>query len=415
MKLNRSMLFIFVIIAVLLGACSFPAGQETGDQQGTDVADVVSEALTQEALEKIAKEDETPVVTETATEQPTNTAVPESPTPEPTPTKTTYRVGPTDFPEDVNPLTGLKLENPEIMNRMPVIVKVPNYPASGRPHGGLSAADIVFETWIGGGANRFLALYYGQDSDNIWPVRSVRIVDPEIAKLYHAVIAFSGGDPVKVLPKVLEIMGNEIVMEGVCPGICDNGRGDVTRLYADSAAITEYFQSRNIDPGEKPVLDGMLFTEDAPEGGKEASKATFYYSHLNVGEWVYDEESGKYLRWIEDGYTYEMIPLLDKNTKEQLAFSNFIMLFTPNVEIETQLIDIKIWGNYSGRRAVIFRDGKAYEAIWKTMDRKSPIQFYDTEGNPFPLKPGNTWIGITGELTPETVEGTEWRYEFRMP
>lgn len=91
------------------------------------------------------------------------------------------------------------------------------------------------------------------------------------------------------------------------------------------------------------------------------------------------------------------------------------MLYTPNIEIETQLIDIKIWDNVNGRRAVIFRDGKAYEAIWKTPDRKSPIRFYDLDGNLFELKPGNTWIAITGESTPETVDGTEWLYEFRMP
>ena len=406
--------FILVIIAMAVNACGFPKTSEAENQLNTEVAGNVSEALTQAAIEK--EPNPTPEATEVEpSEVPTETTVPETPSPVPLPTLAGYHVGPTDFPADVNPLTGLKLENPDIMKRLPVIVKVPNYPAYGRPHGGLSAADIVFETWIGGGSNRFLAMYYGNDSDQIWPVRSVRIVDPEIATLYHAVLAFSGGDPAKVLPKVLEIMGDKIMMEGVCPGICDNGRGDVTRLYADSAAISKHFQSRGVDPAEKPDLDGMLFSETVPEGGKPATKATFHFSKYNSGDWVYDEKSGKYLRWIEDGVTYEMIPLLDKNTKEQLAFSNFIMLFTPHIEIETQLIDIKVWDNFAGRRAVIFRDGKAYEATWKSKDHKSPIQFFDSEGNLFPLKPGNTWIALTGELSPETINGADWHYEFRMP
>ncbi|MHB8808355.1 MAG: DUF3048 domain-containing protein, partial [Anaerolineaceae bacterium] len=75
----------------------------------------------------------------------------------------------------VNPLTGLPVSDPNILNRMPVMVKVSNYPRSGRPHAGLSFADIVFDYYIGNGTNRFLAVYYGNDSSSIGPVRSGRL------------------------------------------------------------------------------------------------------------------------------------------------------------------------------------------------------------------------------------------------
>lgn len=411
MTIRRALFIALSMLMLLLAGCQEQANLVDEDSQNTEVAGLVSELQTQEWGKDTVLATETPSPEPSPT--PTETKIPDTPTVTFTPTKVSYRVGPSDFPDDVNPLTGLKVDNPEIMNRLPLMVKVPNFPAYGRPHGGLSAADIVFETWIGAGANRFVPIYYGQNCDYVWPIRSVRIVDPELATLYHAVLVFSGGDPVKVLPKVNDIMDNKYVMEGTTPGMYSNG-ADVTRLHVDTAVVTEDLQKRGVDPGEKPELEGMLFDETAPKGGEDGKKLTFHYSKVNSGDWVYDEESGKYLRWIEDAASYEMIPLVDKNTGEQLAFSNVIMLFTPNNEIETQLIDIKIWDNPQGRRAILFRDGKAYEGIWKTTDRNAPMQFFDEDGNLFPLKPGNTWIAITGTTSPVEVEDGEWFVQFRV-
>ena len=411
MTIRRTFFIALISLMLLLAGCQKQVALVDEESQKTEVAGLVSELQTQEWGKKEIPATKTPSPEPSST--PTVTKIPDTPTATMTPTEVSYRVGPSDFPDDVNPLTGLKVDNPEIMNRLPLMVKVPNFPAYGRPHGGLSAADIVFETWIGAGANRFVPIYYGQDCDYVWPIRSVRIVDPELATLYHAILVFSGGDPVKVLPKVNDIMDNKYVMEGTTPGMYSNG-ADVTRLHVDTKVVTEDLQKRGIDPGEKPELEGMLFDEKIPEGGEDGEELTFHFSKINSGDWVYDEESGKYMRWIEDAASYEMIPLIDKNTGEQLAFSNVIVLFTPNNEIETQLIDIKIWDNPQGRRAILFRDGKAYEGIWKTTDRNAPMQFFDEDGNLFPLKPGNTWIAITGTTSPVEVEDGEWFVQFRV-
>jgi hypothetical protein len=85
----------------------------------------------------------------------------------------------------INPLTGLKVNDPQILNRKPVMVKVSNFPRNGRPHAGLSFADIVFDYDITNGQNRFLALYYGQDCPKIgwWMRSSCRC----IAEYWHTV------------------------------------------------------------------------------------------------------------------------------------------------------------------------------------------------------------------------------------
>ena len=89
------------------------------------------------------------VIVDTATLNPTatitNTPAPSN-TPEPTttftpaPTQVVIQVGPSDFPSDVNPLTGLQVSDPTLLDRRPITIKVANYPRAGRPHAGLSSA-----------------------------------------------------------------------------------------------------------------------------------------------------------------------------------------------------------------------------------------------------------------------------------
>ena len=69
----------------------------------------------------------------------------------------------------------------------------------------------------------------------------------------------------------------------------------------------------------------------------------------------------------------------------------------------------------SGYEATIFRDGLAYEVFWKTPQGDKPIQFVDAQGNPFHLKPGNTWIAIFGLSSPTVVENGDWSITFNMP
>ena len=64
--------------------------------------------------------------------------------------------------DKLNPLTGLEVVSSEILNRRPVMIKVSNYPALGRPHAGLAFADLVFDYYIGTGQNRVLAVFLGR-------------------------------------------------------------------------------------------------------------------------------------------------------------------------------------------------------------------------------------------------------------
>ncbi len=405
MKMNTLKIrnIILILSASVLVACS-QANPPDLTMAGTYAAQ------TQTAL-SVGTEDPEPVSTEK--QEPTPTATEMESTAEPTPT--TGPVGPSNFPENINPLTGMSVTDPAILDRRPVLVKVANYPANGRPHAGLSFADMVFEYYIGAGANRFVGLFYGQETDEIGPVRSGRLVDPQIVSLYEGVLGMESAY-VTVYDHILEILGDRVISgRGTCPAICDDGRNIVISVFANSEGMTTFAAQHGVDQ-RRYTLDGMAFDPQAPAGGSDGQQATILFGSLNRGEWRYDEASGKYLRWIEDltGTDLEMIPLVDRETDEQLAFSNAVILYANHTELAPTLHEIDLW-NALGQKAVYFRDGQVYEGTWQTPSKNQPIQFLDQNGTAFPLKPGNTWVVIMGTNTNQTEDNGSWTFDFRMP
>jgi hypothetical protein len=357
--------------------------------------------------------------TETVVPTPTET-VTASPTPEATP----IVVGPVGFPEDVNPLTGLQVSDPKILDRRPVMVKVSNFPREGRPHAGLSFADIVFDYYVGEGTNRFLALYYGQDAEKVGPVRSARLIDGMLVSMYQGILGFSGADQWTVYPFISSMLGPRAIVQGTntCPALCDEGaQHTVTSVFANTEALGRYAEQNfnTSAPNVKQNLEGNAFDERVPENGVQADSLLVQFNIQNLGEWRFDPETGKYLRWIESvdqNQNISMVPLTDRVTEEQLAFSNVILLFAPYTERASTLHEVGLANNFEGRRAVLFRDGQALEGVWKSASTDRPPQFFTADGDPLPLKPGNTWIVITGiySTLQEKTPG-QWEMRFFLP
>lgn len=360
--------------------------------------------------------------TPTQTATPTSTSTPTlTPTVTPTKTPTPIIYGPSNYPADVDPLTGLKVTDPKILDRRPVMVKVANFPSNGRPHAGLSAADIVFEYYIGEGTNRFLALFYGQNAPKIGPIRSGRLVDGQLVNQYQGILAFVSADVNAVLPVIYNELGNRAITYyfSTCPALCDDGGHSVISIFADSAKLTEYAATKLSIAKTRYDLQGMYFNSQSPDTGLKADKITVTYNPQDVGDWRYDVITGNYLRWIENvdnNNKVTMIPLVDRNTGKQLAFSNVVILFAKYTQYAPTLQDINMWNNTKGERAVLFRDGKAVDGIWKSNGKFNPVQFFTSDGKAMPFKSGNSWMVITGENTElkQSVLG-QWEMQFHLP
>ena len=122
-------------------------------------------------------------------------------------------LGPDQYPEGINPLTGLLVSDPSVLQDCPLLVAVSNFPPSSRRSlSGLSVAAQVWETFIGEGMTRYLAVFYGDYAEQlngilanplvdgssfaIGPVRSGRVAFEDIKMLFPgATLVTAGASP----------------------------------------------------------------------------------------------------------------------------------------------------------------------------------------------------------------------------
>ena len=325
-------------------------------------------------------------------------------------------IGPDSFPEGVNPLTGLAVENPENLLLPPALVSITNFPVSSRPQAGLSFSPFVFEIYIGEGMTRFLAMFYGDfpqvteedggngtsgtnvgsvtDNTLVGPIRSGRLPYESMRKLYNGFLVMASG-----ASQVVSNLSSYANIYGSDADNINSAMIDVTKL--------EEIANKNQKRLGGASLSGLSFQTEPPADGKDAERIWLKYAYLNQINWRYDEETGAYLRYQDraDATNFEL--MTDRLTGDPLAFENVVILFANHEVVTPTIIDIDLL--YMRKMpALLFRDGQMYEIFWTTKSgsyevetgKLRPIRFMDAKGNEFPLKPGQTWVQVVQPFTP---------------
>ena len=86
----------------------------------------------------------------------------ETSTPAESATEAPFVIERPQFAAAVNPLTGLSVQDPSLLELPAALVSITHFPVEARPQFGLSYAPWVFEVYITEGATRFLATFYGE-------------------------------------------------------------------------------------------------------------------------------------------------------------------------------------------------------------------------------------------------------------
>ncbi len=334
-----------------------------------------------------------------------------------------YAVGPQGFPKEINPLTGLPAEDPQLLERRPIAIKVTNFPRSVRPQWGLSLADHVYEYYIGDGMSRFVGIYYGKDASRVGPVRSARLFDEHLIRMYRAVFVFGwADDPVlefltqpDLLPYLIVERANN------CPPICRIGpRGAYNNLYADTTQIGAYLQQRRTN-NDRQSLTGLRFEAETPKSGHPAAQVSIRYSAISYNRWHYDATRGAYLRsqelHDETGEEPATAPLTDSLTQSQLSAANLVILLLPHRYYlrfsATDIIDQPFEGEGYG---YALRDGQLYPITWKHAKADELPRLTLPNGKVYPLKPGNIWFEVLSDLSRLRPDGAAaWRFDFVLP
>jgi hypothetical protein len=337
---------------------------------------------------------DTPVPTETATHTPKPTSTP-SPTPTPTPVFLTTEE---DFGGERNPLTGELVDDPAVLQRRPIAVKISNSPAEYvRPQSGLSQADIVFEHATEGPITRFTAIIYGQTPPDMGPIRSARLIDVELPAMYDAALAFSGSS-IGVSEKLFGSDFRPRILRSYEPGYYRTGEDKPYEhtFYGNPASFWESLDERdqNFAPSYSSL---MTFSSEPPEGGELAAAVNVRYRDFTSVDWVYDPENGRYWRWA-DGEEH-----IDANNGQQINAANVILIYAIHI-LDESICEHQSDGKchafsteiqiFEQGPVLIIRDGRAYEGMWKRDGRNSMFTFHDEEDNPIPLQIGNSWVQV---------------------
>jgi hypothetical protein len=339
-------------------------------------------------------------------------SVTNTPTPEPIVTQT-YTPSLTATPEVINPLTGLPVSDPSVLERWPLSIKVSSYPRSARPQAGLSYADLLFEFYQEAGMTRWHAVFLSQDVEKVGPIRSGRKIDVPLMRAYQSLLVFCAEYSATWDFMELEGVDDRLLYVGPvdCPALCrDEMQLSINGIYGNTEELRKAARVLKI-PDSVPDLGGMAFSQEPPAMGGSASTIRVRFITDNaIAEWRYNPLDKKYYRYSEtDKANGEVVPQTDRLTGEQLSVSNVIVLFANYIRRQQrEIYELELFG---GGRALIFRDGMMEDAIWRLPKIDRPLQFFGQDG-PFQLRPGVTWIGIVEDTSTANQDGDTMKVEF---
>jgi len=353
--------------------------------------------------------------------------------PTPTDTLTLPELLPTDTavptfisPASLNPLTGLLPSDASLMERRPLAIKVANYPRYVRPQSGLTLADSVFEYYIEAGLTRFIAVFYGNDSEWVGPVRSGRYFDEHVQRMYHAYLVFKFADPRELSHFEGSDFSDFLVLPTI--GSCPPFRLMPSRKIEDynnsyfNTVLWEDCVVRDGLENQRPSIRSGFFSELPPQPDLPGIQMFTYYSVDSYNYWLYRPETQQYVRYQELDDTRNDKPesydvLMDVVTATAVHASNIVYLLAPHTfsntfDQEDEVYKIDLTG--SGE-AFVFRDGVGILARWYRTNQDQPLLLAGLNGAPIYLRPGITFYEVLGARSYVDQDAGEWHFHHEVP
>jgi hypothetical protein len=334
-----------------------------------------------------------------------------------------FGYGPRVYPDSMNPLTGLIIEDERLLERRPLAIKITNFPRSVRPQWGLMKADHVYEYYLEDGMTRFIGIFYGENASRVGPIRSARPFDHRVMQMYNAIFTFAYADS-RVMNFLLDSPEkNYLVIQQPdnCPPLCRIGPDyEYNTLYADTDLLSQYVTNRGTD-NNRQELSGLRFEEKTTIsfGGRQVSRIGIRFSQTSYHKWDYDSVTKRFFRSqdLETRVRGQEIyaPLFDSLSEEQISTDNLIILLVPITYFfkssDTEIYDINLTGTGNG---YALREGRVYQVKWNRNDDKL-VTLTMSNGKTYPLKPGKTWYEILGESSTSEINDLNWQFYFDIP
>jgi len=246
----------------------------------------------------------------------------------------------------------------------------------------------------------------------VGPVRSARMIHIHLQNfLQDSCLIYAGATS--------EIRGQ---IPG-CATVFKKGDGGMGSMLEISRMVAIADENRR-NNGSKFNYANNLFAEDVPAGGTPGKQVDMFFSQLNQSKWAYDPSYQGWLRYVDN--TSEQTEFhvdVDRLTGRQIFFENLIVLFVEHEVLAPLIIDMYLQQGEE-EKGLVFRDGQMFEIKWSTRAGdyekqtgfRRPIAFLDKDGNPFPLRPGRSWIIIATPYSEYSeFELGKWKFRIYAP
>lgn len=290
------------------------------------------------------------------------------------------------------PLRGTPAPAGVVPSRPALAIKIGNDPGA-RPQSGLQAADIVFEVPVESGITRYIAVYQCEESSGVGPVRSGRLVDPQILEqLGPAIFGFAGG----IIPDEQAISASSLFDANVAyhPGPYHriSGRTAPENLYTSTKALWALDPSRT---APQPIFE---YSQAVPTGSPAAAVGV-PFSFYSPVVWHWDKSLGMWVRY------YDKTQATDAQGKA-LTSNNVLIeevhaYDTSYVEDANGGLEVESVTVGSGP-AILLRNGEAIRGTWSRSSYSEPMTLKTASGATMQLQPGRTWV----EIVPSSVDVT---------
>lgn len=323
----------------------------------------------------------------------------------------------------------------EDANDIPSCVMIENAAFGGvRPQSGLNSASVVYEVIVEGGITRFMAVFAGEQSDEVGPIRSARDTYLEFASEYDCMYTHAGGSytAMTAIPR-FGLRDLDALRESQFFWR-DSGRYAPHNLFSSTANLEEAIVAHSWHLEDEPEYESWNFVEaigapdteavaeveDAAETEETAVEAAESANTENEADTTTDAQEtavtlengteavnqlqilfgGSYnsqYDYNEEGNYYERtnggVLQTDAATGETLRTNNIVVMHVGSgTSIEGKgRINWPVTGEGD---VEIFHDGRVYYGTWKKPSRTERTQFYDADGELLPLVQGNTWVEV---------------------
>ena len=336
---------------------------------------------------------------------------------------------PSPTPAVSDPLTGLAVSDPSVLDRRPLAIKIANFPRRVRAaQTGLSMADNVWEHYAEGGTTRFTAIFMSRGPDRIGNVRSARLLDTYLGQAYQAMLVASGSSTGTLNRLKQTDFFNRVIAEATgyrgCPILCREAPAAETtdKLFTSAPAVWDL--ATKLKLGGRQDLEGFAFAEQPPAGGTPIATAHIDWQVNNtVAEWRYSPDTHNYARWIDSDTMPTLTQHIDALNGQALSAANVVVVYakyvTSNIHESDSgnklyfSYDIQLYGSGPAK---LFRDGQMYDLTWTRDQTKGGLpQFTDASGQVVAFRPGNIWFEAVSSMSVNVPGGDTFTVRVHVP